>query len=119
MVQLAEWQEKFAEIGVNLAGMTYDSRDILKAFHDGQGLEYPLLQDVDAQHVIAYGVLNEDYQPGDRGYGIPHPGILFIQPDGTVALKFAVPGYRGRPPLAEVYEAILALEGPQADQGEP
>jgi peroxiredoxin len=99
--------------------MTYDSREILKSFHDAQGLDYPLLQDVDAQHVIAYGVLNEDYQPGDRGYGIPHPGILFIQPDGTVALKFAVPGYRGRPPLAEVFAAIVALEATDSGQATP
>ena len=116
MVQLAEWQDRFAGIGVSLAGMTYDSVEILKTSHDAQGLGYPLLQDVDAEHVIAYGVLNEEYQPGDRGYGIPHPGILFIQPDGTVALKFAVPGYRGRPPLAEVFDAIVALEAEESSQ---
>jgi peroxiredoxin len=115
LVQLAEWQEKFAEIGVNLAGMTYDSREILKNFHDDQSLGYPLLQDVDATHVKAYGVLNEEYVPGDRGYGIPHPGILFIRSDGVVALKFAVPGYRSRPPLEQVFEAIVALETDAAD----
>ena len=47
-------------------------------------------------------VRNEDYQPGEGGYGIPHPGILFIGADGVVELKFAVPGYRKRPP----FEAI-------------
>lgn len=113
MVQLAQWQEKFAEVGVNLAGMTYDSREMLKKFHDDQALDYPLLQDVDATHVKAYQVLNEEYVPGDRGYGIPHPGILFIRPDGIVALKFAVAGYRGRPPLEQVFDAIVELEAAQ------
>ena len=91
--------------------MTYDDLDVLKTFHDANGLEYPLLRDVEAQHVIAYGVLDEDYEPGHRGYGIPHPGILFIRPDGAVALKFAVPGYRGRPPFDAVYAAIAQLDG--------
>jgi peroxiredoxin len=115
LVQLAQWRERFADLGVNLAAMTYDSREILKSFHDSQSLGYPLLQDVDAAHIKAFGVLNEEYVPGDRGYGIPHPGILFIRPDGVVALKFAVPGYRGRPPLEQVYEAIQALETEAAD----
>lgn len=95
--------------------MTYDSLEVLKTFHDSNDLGYPLLQDVAATHVIAYGVLDEEYAPGHRGYGIPHPGILFISPDGLVVLKFAVPGYRGRPPLDEVYAAIVALQGETSD----
>lgn len=95
--------------------MTYDSREVLKKFHDEQKLGYPLLQDIDAIHVKAYGVLNTEYVPGDRGYGIPYPGILFISADGKVALKFAVPGYRGRPPLEQVYQAIVALETDSVD----
>ena len=102
-------------MGVQVAGMTYDQRSILKTFHDDQELGYPLLQDVDAAHVKAYGALNTDYEPGERGYGIPFPGILLIEPDGTVALKFAVPGYRTRPPLNQVFEAVKALEGESAD----
>ncbi len=114
-MQLAEWRERFAALGVNVAGMTYDDLEILKGFHDKQNLGYPLLRDEAARHVKAFGVLNEQYQPGDRGYGIPHPGILFIRPSGEIALKFAVPGYRSRPPLAEVHAAIEALEAEASD----
>lgn len=89
--------------------MTYDDIAALKAFHDQQNLGYPLLRDVDAKYVKAFGVLNQDYRPGDRGYGIPYPGILFIRPDGEIAAKFAVPGYRGRPPLEDVYETVRTL----------
>ncbi len=87
--------------------MTYDSREILKAFHSAQKLNYPLLQDDRSRHVDAYGIRNQDYGPGDRGFGVPHPGIIYITAAGTVALKFAIPGYRHRPPLAEVYQAII------------
>lgn len=88
--------------------MTYDERLLLAQFHESENLGYPLLQDENARHVDAYGVKNAEYEPGHQGYGIPYPGIIYIQRNGQVALKFAVPGYRQRPPLVEVYEAVSA-----------
>ena len=87
MVQLGEWQDDFESVGVKVAAMTYDSRGVLAAFHDAQHLGYPLLQDVDVKHVNAYGVRNRDYEPGDSGYGIPYPGVLYVGRDGTVLAK--------------------------------
>ena len=91
--------------------MTYDDVGVLASFHADHDLGYPMLQDVDVKHVNAYGIRNERYEPGDSGYGIPEPGILFIAPDGTVRAKFAVPGYRQRPPLETVLASIQALDG--------
>lgn len=88
--------------------MTYDDRLLLAGFHEAEQLGYPLLQDEDTRHVDAYGIKNTEYGPGHQGYGIPYPGILYIQRDGVIALKFAMPGYRERPPFAEVYEAVKA-----------
>ena len=88
--------------------MTYDERLLLAQFHESENLGYPLLQDENTRHVDAYGVKNAEYEPGHQGYGIPYPGIIYIQRNGQVALKFAVPGYRQRPPLVEVYEAVSA-----------
>ena len=110
MVQLAEWQDRFEALGVKVAGMTYDSQEILAEFRAARALNYPLLRDTDVKHFSAYGVLNEEYEPGDGGYGIPHPGILYVGKDGTVLMKFAVPGYRKRPPFSELVEAIEALQ---------
>ena len=89
--------------------MTYDDRSILAEFHAKHSLGYPLLQDDAVKHVLAYGVLNEEYGPGSPNYGIPHPGILYVGTDGTVLAKFAVPGYRSRPPFGDVLEAITDL----------
>ena len=80
--------------------------DVLQLFHKEQSLGFPLLQDVDAQHVTAFGVRNEDYAEGHRAYGIPHPGILWIDASGVVRGKFAVPGYRQRPPLEEIVAVL-------------
>ncbi len=90
--------------------MTYDDVSALAAFHAEQQLGYPLLKDEDIKHIGAYGVLNTEYEPGDSGYGIPYPGILYVDREGKVLLKFAVPGYRQRPPLDAVLEAIAGLQ---------
>ena len=36
--------------------------------------------------------------------------IEYREQDGTVLMKFAVPGYRKRPPFSELVEAIEALQ---------
>lgn len=108
-MQLAEWNERFEALGVTVAGMTYDSQDVLSSFHAGKGLPYPLLQDEERKHVEAYGVRNEDYGPGHAGYGVPHPGIVYVDADGIVRAKFAVEGYRGRPPFEDIYAGVSAL----------
>lgn len=112
-MQLAQWQDRFEQLGVNVAGMTYDSEEILAAFHDTEGLEYPLLKDVEQRHVSALGVLNEDYGPGHAAFGVPHPGIVYVDADGIVRAKFAAQGYRSRPSFEAVYAAISEIRGGQ------
>jgi peroxiredoxin len=111
LVELARWQARFAELGIAVAAMSYDSRAVLAAFHRAEDLPYPLLRDADARHVRAYGVLNPQYQPGDRAYGIPLPGVLFVTPEGRVAAKFAEPNYRERPAMAEIRSDLAARVG--------
>ena len=91
---------------MNIAAMTYDSLEVLKAFHESEELGYPLLRDVDARHVNGFGIPDEDL-----GQGIPRPGMFWLAPDGSISAKFAVPGYRTRPPLAEVLASIGAAVG--------
>lgn len=109
MVQLESHKEQLAEIGVAVAGMTYDSREILADFHAAENLSYPLLRDEQAKHVNALGVRNEDYEQGHQAFGIPHPGILFLDSEGVIRAKYAVPGYRQRPPFAELIAHIASL----------
>ena len=108
-MQLEKERNILESLGIKLAGITYDAEDKLAAFHAESELGFPLLQDVDAQHVKAFGILNEQYEPGDRAYGIPHPGIFFVRPDGTIAAKFAEPGYKKRPEPAEVLGSLRKL----------
>jgi peroxiredoxin len=95
-------------MGVNVVGMTYDHPLLLAFFHEEHELAYPLLHDEDGAYFEALGIRNPDYEPGDRAFGVPLPGIIFVRPDGVLALKFARPGYRDRPAFEEVYEAVRA-----------
>ncbi len=95
--------------------MSYDSVAVLAQFHGRQTLGYPLLSDEKARHVNAFGVRNLEYPMGHRAYGIPHPGILMLAADGRVKAKFAVPGYRDRPPLQDLHSDLVAMmESPQS-----
>ena len=113
LLQLKDYAARFQALGVNVAAMSYDSLEILDGFYRSYELPYPLLRDVDQQHVKAFGVLNERYKPGHRAYGIPHPGALLIEPDGRIRAKFAVPGFRQRPPFDAMLETLTELMAPR------
>ena len=69
---------------------------------------YPLLSDPDGEYMASLGIRNEEYGRGHRGYGIPHPGIMLIDPTRTIRFKVAVPGYRDRPAFDELLDAVTA-----------
>ncbi len=46
---------------------------------------------------------------GHQAFGIPHPRILFLDSEGVIRAKYAVPGYRQRPPFAELIAHLCSL----------
>ncbi len=109
LVQLAKISDQFKDVGVSIAAMTYDSVEMLKSVQEDEGIEFTLLKDSDISHVNALGILNEDYEPGSRAYGVPHPGIFIVTPDGVIRAKFAEEGFRARPDFDNVLEAAANL----------
>ena len=101
-MELSAISSKFTSLGINVATITYDRHEDALKFHRQYDLQFPILRDVDAKHVIAFGILNENYEPGHRAYGIPHPGIFLVDSSGAVYAKFAEQDYRDRPSLEEV-----------------
>ncbi len=55
----------------------------------------------------AYNILNTDYEPGHFAYGVPQPGIMFVNPDGKILAKFAEENFRQRPDWSDVAEALI------------
>ena len=46
--------------------------------------------------MIALGVLNQDYGPGDSNYGIPYPGVFVLNSNKEIVGKIFVDNYRIR-----------------------
>ena len=94
-MQLTDIAEQFEVIGVSVVAMTYDSIETLQEVSEDEGIRFTLLRDEDITHVNRLGILNDtDYEPGQRAYGVPYPGIFLISSDGIIRAKFA----EGTPP---------------------
>lgn len=99
--QLQEHKADFDAAGIGLVAITYDSPADQAAFAREHGITIPLLSDLEALSFKTLGILHENYRPGDEHYGIPHPGMIVVAPDGTVAGKLFLEGYSTRVAAAE------------------
>ncbi|OFE13430.1 hypothetical protein PHACT_10010 [Pseudohongiella acticola] len=107
--QLVEVAPEFEAMGFNVATMTYDALETLKNAEIDYGIDFPLLRDEETRHFSALGILNDQYEPGERAYGIPYPGIFLLNADGTIEAKFAEVDYRDRPDFSLVLDVAEAL----------
>ncbi len=96
MLQLQEYKADFDAAGIGLVAITYDAPARQQAFIDKHGITIPVLSDIDALSFKTLGILNETYQPGDLQYGIPHPGMIVIDPRGVVVGKLFLEAYSAR-----------------------
>ena len=96
--------------GYGLAALSYDPVKVLKRYGDDHHIGYDLLSDPQSNVIDAFGIRNEGYKNVPFAYGVPYPMIFVIAPDGTVQAKLAEAGYKVRPPVGAVVEAIDALQ---------
>jgi peroxiredoxin len=96
MIQLQDYKADFDAAGIGMVAITYDAPARQQAFIDKFGITIPLLSDVDALSFKTLGILNEEYQPGDFQFGIPHPGMIVIAPTGKVVGKLFLEAYSAR-----------------------
>ncbi|MEM1020956.1 MAG: peroxiredoxin family protein [Sphingomonadales bacterium] len=94
--------------GYSIAVITYDAPEALAKYAAETSAPFKLLSDPESQTIIALGLLNEKYEPGSFAYGIPHPIVIAVNTDGSVAAKFAEEGYKTRPLAVDVAEALSA-----------
>ncbi len=67
-----------------------------QAFVDAGDITYPFISDIDAATMIALGVLNEQNEPGEPSYGIPHPGVFVVNLDNEIVGKIFIDSFRER-----------------------
>jgi peroxiredoxin len=95
-VQLQSELSSFHAAGIGVVALTYDAPDLQQAFVSKNSIGFPFLSDVDAASVKALGILNEDHEPGDGAYGVPHPGIFIVDTDMNIVGKIFVDEYSKR-----------------------
>jgi len=96
IIHLQEHKKGFDEAGIGMVAITYDEPAEQQAFIDKFSITIPVLSDIDAMSFKTLGILNEDYQTGDFQYGIPHPGMIVIDPQGKVVGKLFLEAYSSR-----------------------
>ena len=95
-MELQQHVDAFQQAGIGIVVITYDAPEVQQAFIEDEGITYPFISDIDTATMVALGILNEDHQPGDRTYGIPHPGIFVVNPQREIAGKIFVESFRIR-----------------------
>lgn len=118
--------EELRKSGFGLAGISYDSQEILADFTKRHGITYPLLSDAGSATIRRYGILNTvveealgpngkdpairaDLQiyatvnePSERQRGIPFPGTFIVDRQGRVTSRFFEDYYWERNTLSNV-----------------
>jgi len=96
MVQLQQHHADFTAAGIGLVAITYDDPQLQQAFIDKFGITIPVLSDREGLSFKTLGIINEKYESGDPQYGIPHPGMIIINPQGVVVGKLFLEAYSSR-----------------------
>jgi peroxiredoxin len=113
--QLKDWNkeaERFTDAGYRIAAISYDSTTVLQDFGKTNDIRYNLLSDTNSKTIKSFGLLNNSFDEGTRYYGIPHPAIYVIEPDGTIAHRFTGDGYKKRPPIDLIAQELGLADKP-------
>ncbi len=95
-MELQQHVDAFEQAGIGIVVITYDAPELQQDFIDAEGITYPFISDIDTATMVALGILNEDNEPGDRTYGIPHPGVFVVNTQQEIVGKIFVESYRIR-----------------------
>jgi peroxiredoxin len=112
--QLIDVNGGVAEIekrGYRVAGLSYDSPEILQAFTVKRHLTYTLLSDPRSEIIDRYKLRDPQYPPGSRAYGVPRPIIFVLGPTAVIKAKLYEESFKNRPPVTAIISKLDELGG--------
>jgi peroxiredoxin len=101
--------EEIAKRGYRVAGLSYDSPEILQTFTAKRHIAYALLSDPKSEVIDLYRLRDPQYPPGSKAYGVPRPIIFVIGTDGVIRAKLYEESFKVRPPLTAVTSKLDEL----------
>lgn len=111
MIELQQYKQAYDDAGIGMVAITYDAPPLQQAFVDKFSIGIPVLSDIDALSFKTLGILNTQYQVGDRQYGIPYPGMIVINRQGIVVGKLFLEAYSSRVSATAALEYALQALG--------
>lgn len=109
LIELRDAQGPLEARGYRLAALSYDPAEALTRFAAQRDVRYQLLSDPGSKTIDAYKLRDPQYKEGSFAYGVPMPVIFVISPKGVIQAKLAEEGYRVRPSVRAVIEAVDAV----------
>lgn len=106
LIALKDAEAPLAQRGYALVGISYDQPEVLAQFKARRGVGYALLSDEGSKIIDAFKLLDPQYPPGHRAHGVPQPAIFVVSRSGVIQAKLAEEGYKNRPPVSAVLEAV-------------
>ncbi len=107
--------KEFQDRGLNVVFLSYDQPEEQRAFIKRRKIDSVVLSDTESEVIKAFGLFNENYEVGSRGYGVPHPAVFIVNNDRKVAAKLYESdfisndkSYRNRPAVDLILEAVDA-----------
>jgi peroxiredoxin len=106
MMDLSTANAAIERRGYKMAGISYDTPQILSTFIERRKIAYTLLSDPKSEIIDRYELRDPQYRPGSRAYGVPRPVIFFVDRTGTIKAKLYEETYQKRPPATLVVETL-------------
>ena len=106
MMDLSTANAAIERRGYKMAGISYDTPQILSTFIERRKIAYTLLSDPKSEIIDRYELRDPQYKPGSRAYGVPHPIIFIVDRTGTIKAKLYEETYQKRPPATLVVETL-------------
>ena len=95
-MELEQNAAQFKKMGLNVAGVSYDSIQVLHTFAERKGIHFPLLSDPDSKIIRQLGILNEQIPANSPFFGIPNPGTYIVNAKGVIEAKYFEDDYKQR-----------------------
>ena len=84
LTQLQQNAERFRDGNLQIAGLSYDSQDVLQNFAAREKIGFPLLADSKSKLIRKLGLVNTTYPKGTLRHGLARATIVLIDSDRKV-----------------------------------
>jgi peroxiredoxin len=111
LVDINSGMPEIEKRGYRVAGLSYDSPEILQATTVKRNLTYTLLSDPKSEIIDRYNLRDPQYPPGNRGYGVPKAIIFVLDPQGVIKAKLFEDNFKYRPRVTTVISKLDELGG--------